>query len=127
MVDLVQRFGDVDGEHVPTPLVGVLGVEIVGTVLTGAAAALDDVLVVVADDDGEVAVLLHALFGDGLQRAHPAVAVRGDDGVDYRRREFARLSERRSPVVSLGHGRWFRRRRQNTFDGRDVRHPAATV
>jgi len=82
MVDRADPFGDIDGEGVPAPLCRIVRIEVVLRVLAGTGAVLDDVLVVVADDDGEIAVLLHPFLGDGLDGLSPAVAVGREDGVD---------------------------------------------
>jgi len=58
VIDRVDRVRHVDRDRMPAPLRGVLGVEVVGRVCAGTLAVLDNVLVVVADDDGEIAVAL---------------------------------------------------------------------
>ncbi len=82
VVDGVDAFGDVDGEGVPATLGRIARIEVVLRVLAGAATVLDDVLVVVADDDREIAVLLHPFLGDGFDGPLATVAVDREDGVD---------------------------------------------
>ncbi len=82
MVDGVDTLGHLDGQRVPAPLARIVGVEVVLGVLAGTAAVLDDVLVVVADDDREIPVLLDALLRDGLDGPLAPVAVGREDGVD---------------------------------------------
>ena len=103
VIDDLERLRDVDRDRVPAALRRILGIEVVGRVLAGAATFLHDVLVVVADDDREVTVALNALLGDRLQRPASAVAVCLDDGGGYRPGELAGVRERRPPVVDRLH------------------------
>jgi len=82
VVDGADAFRDLDGQCVPALLGRIGRIEVVLRVLAGTAAVLDDVLVLVADDDGEIAVLFHALLGDGFDGALAPVAVGREDGVD---------------------------------------------
>ena len=82
VVDGVDAPRDFDGEGVPTALGRVVLVEVVLRVLAGTVALLDDVLVVVADDDGEITVLFDSLLGDGVDGAPSPVTVGREDGVD---------------------------------------------
>ncbi len=81
VVDGVDAFGDFDGQRVPAEVRRVALVEVVLRVLAGAGAVFDDVFVVVADDDGEIAVLLDTLLGDGFDGALPPIPVCREDGV----------------------------------------------
>ena len=83
-VDRADTLGDVDRQRMPAALAGVVGIEVVLAVLAGTAAVFDDVLVVVADDDGEVTVLFDSPLRDGLDGALAAVAVQREDRVDDR-------------------------------------------
>ncbi len=98
-VDVAGRLGDGHRERVPAAFRGVLGIEVVLAVLAGTAPVLDDVLLVVADDDGEVAVLLDPALGDGLDGPHPPIAVGPDDPFRDGAGELAGLLEVRSPGI----------------------------
>jgi len=124
-VDGVDGRGDADGDGVPAQLVGVGCVEVVLGVLAGAAVVLDDVLLGVADHDREIAVLLDALFGDGLDGALAAVTVDRDDTVDYSRGEFPRRFQRCLPLVDRRHAPELVGRRQNGVGVRT--HPAGVA
>lgn len=103
MVDSIDSVGDFDSERVPAALCRILAVEIVLAVLAGTLAALDDVLLRVADDNREIAVLLDALLRDGLDGARTARTMDSDDTIDYRGGEFARIRECVLPLVHGGH------------------------
>ncbi|AAV47547.1 unknown [Haloarcula marismortui ATCC 43049] len=79
LVNGVDSRSDANRDSVPAELVGVVGVEVVLAVGAGAAAVFNDVLVVMADNDGEIAVLLDAALADGLDSLMTAVIVDGDD------------------------------------------------
>lgn len=115
MVDGVDPFGDVDCDGVPASVLRILWVEVVGGVLAGTATVLDDVLVSMSDDDGEIAVGLDSLFGDGLDSPVAAVAVGVDDRLDDLGCQLALLGECDAPVVPLGHDRPFSGGRLNRF------------
>ncbi len=91
VVDPTRRVGDRRREHVPAALGGVLGVEVVLAVLAGTTPPLDDVLVLVTDDDDEVAIALHPPLGDRVDRAHPPVVVDVDEPLGYRAGDRAGL------------------------------------
>ncbi len=111
---LVDSVGDPGGDGVPAQLRGVGGVEVVLGVLAGAAVVLDDVLVLVADDDGEIAVLLHPSLPDSLDSAAPPVTVEGNDTVDCIGGEPAGGPEVSRPLIDRCHGQSLARARQNT-------------
>ena len=105
-VHAVGRAGDRDREGVPAPLGRVVGIEVVLAVLAGTARALDDVLVVVADDDGEIAVSLDPLLGDRLDGACAPIAVLSDDALGDGGRERPGVGEVALPGFDgVGHAR----------------------
>ncbi len=105
MIDSVDPLGDLHGQRVPAAVVGIVVGQVVLAVLAGAVAIFDNVLGVVADDDGEIAVLLHPLFGDRVDGLSAAVVVDRENRGDNRRPQLTGLGERRSPVVDLAHSR----------------------
>ncbi len=115
VVDGVDGAGDLDGQRVPAPLGGVVGVEVVLRVGAVAGPFLDNVLVFVADDDGEISVLLDALLADGVDGAAAAVAVGRDQTVDCLGGEFAGVLEESDPLGRC-HDAIFGHQRQNRFD-----------
>ena len=124
VVERADPAGDVGREDVPAALVGVLTVEVVSRILTGTAVRFDDVLLGVADHDGEIAVLLDTLFGDGLDGAHATVAVSVDDAPGYRGVEFAGFVERRAPLLGRRHTPPSRRWIKTRSMGRTVKRAA---
>ncbi|MFT4948121.1 MAG: hypothetical protein ACI9CA_000241, partial [Natronomonas sp.] len=100
---LVDSVGDPGSDGVPAQLRGVGGVEVVLGVLAGAAVVLDDVLVLVADDDSEIAVLLHPSLPDSLDSAAPPVTVEGNDTVDCVGGEPAGGPEVSRPLIDRCH------------------------
>jgi len=100
-VHLVDTGGDGDGDSMPAERLWILGVEIVFAILAGTGAVLNDVLVLVADDDGEIPVALHARLGDGLDGLAPARAVGSDDDLRDRAIEVVRRT-RETDAVEFG-------------------------
>lgn len=66
---------DYDSQRMPALRGGILSIEIVPRVLTLTLAILDDILVPMPYDNGEVSILLHSTFGDRLDGAPTTVSV----------------------------------------------------
>jgi len=99
----IDGLGDADGDGVPAQVLWIVGVEVVGGVGTVTAAVLDDIFVVVADDDREIAVGLDPLLADGFDRLLAPVAVHGDDAVDGVGRQRSGVVEHRDPLLDRVH------------------------
>ncbi len=116
MIDGPDTLGDLHGQRVPAQLLGVVRIEVVRRVLAVTAAVFDDVLLLVADDDHEVAVLLDPAFGDGLDSLGSPVAVGRDQRLRDRCRQRPPLCECGAPVVRwVAHCHHFSRPRQEAF------------
>lgn len=75
MIDRIDPLGNIDRDRVPAALLGIVRVEIVRSVFTGAVASLDNVLGGVTDDDGEITVLFDTSLADRFDGALTAIPV----------------------------------------------------
>ncbi len=101
VVDGVDRVGDAGGERVPAQLRRVVRIEVVRAVLAGAGPVLDEVLVLVADDDGEVEVLLDPALGDRLDGPRAAISVKRENSLYGGGGEFAGVGQRTFPALDV--------------------------
>lgn len=103
-IDAPRGLGDHHSKNVPAAFRGIIGIEVVLAVRTGTAPSLDDILLLVADDDGKIAVLLDPTLGDGLDCAHPTITVSGDDPLGYGTGDRPLVCEVASPSANrIGH------------------------
>ncbi len=107
VVNPLDPLGNGDSDDVPAELRRVVGIEVILCVSALAAAVLNDVLLGVANDDGEILVLFYALLRDRVDGTSTTLAVGREDPIDNLRGELAGVFKRRLPLLNRVHGAGF--------------------
>lgn len=105
VIDVSNPARDSDGKDVPAEIRWIVCIEVVLAVLAGTATVLDNVLVVVADDDREIAVGLDSILPNGLDGLDAAVTVEARDLLNDVGSQLTRLLELGLPALDGSHVR----------------------